>query len=516
MGRENTSGLFFRSSLKMGGFLFFALFLCFPALIFAQNTARLEILQGKAQVMRQGKPGWELVESGNAEVAIGDKVRTSSTARVILSMHDGSKVELGPSSIFVVDFLEKNEHRFSLKIGRIKAFVSKFMNRRFAVLTPTAVMAVRGTEFEVNVQNNGNSRVDLFEGLLAVSDNKGNEVLLNPGESLEATAEGLTRVEGGPQAGSGQNLKELAKKEILNEEVKESVQAQAALELKLAEYQLGKTMIDAFGQRVRVEQYVFKPSPNQAKFVVLNERADRFDYFFYLGTFNKELPIDVGSALLQIAGGRTLPEYYLTAFESYRSNTLDNMKEVATGGHLVDLGPAGTGEITKEFDPNAGVAVDLGASDHFYKTFYDDYALSVNGVSKITLDTSALSIAGSGNFQGRVQSLANEDASWRYAGDGVFTSVKGPGQYNGDMHYTIDNTFNDGTFLKYDTYMVKDDGKILNSKDFAGVTSGAKLKELMMSWNYEEVITATEFKGRKIDLVVDPKIFVQMGQANVQ
>lgn len=495
-----------------------AFLLSFQGVLFAQQEAHLEIFEGKAQLMRQGKGNWETFGQGKIQVFIGDRIRTSSRCKASLSMQDGSRMELGPSSIFAVDFLDKENHRFSLKLGRMKAWVSKVFNRRFSVITPTGVMAVRGTEFQVDVQDSGHSHVELFTGLLAVSDSKGNEILLHPGESADVTYEKVSRTEGSSQQTTAPNksLKDLAKEETLNDEVKEQVQAQAALEMKLAEYQLGKTMIDAFGQRVRLEQYVFKPQTNQAKFVVLNERANRFDYFYYVGTFNKDLPQDVGAALLQIAGGKTLPEFYLTNFESYRSNTIDNMRELASGGHLVDLGPAGTGEITSEFDSASGKAISLQTGDHFYKTFFDNYTLSINGVSKITLDTSALSVAGAGAFQGRIQSMANEDVSWRYAGGGVFTDVKVPGDYNGDMHFTIDNTFNDGTFLKYDTYLVQDDGHILNAKDFNNVTSGAKLKELMMSWNYEEVITASEFGGRKIDLVVDPKIFVQMGQANVQ
>ncbi|MEK7287939.1 MAG: FecR family protein [Elusimicrobiota bacterium] len=479
--------------------------------------AILQLIEGRVQVKRLGRNEWEPMISARSQLNIGDQVRTSSRAKAVLIMPDRSKIELGPSSLFVVDALAEDNYSFKLNLGRLKAFASKLMSRRFAVMTPTAVAAVRGTEFTVDVDRKGISRIELFSGLLAVSDNKGNEMMLRPGERIEVTHEMM----GAPGQGqkSSKNpasLKDVAKKEVASDMTKEQVQAAAAQEMKLAEYQLGKAMIDAFGQRVRLEEYVFKPAPDQAKFVALNERDDRFDYFYYLGTFNKELPSDVGKALLQLGGGMTLPDYYLTGYESYRSNTTDNMKELASGGHLVDLGPAGTGEAAQAFDANQGKTISLVSGDHYYKTFFDSYALSVNGNNKITLDASALSLSGSGDFKGRVQSLAHEDASWRYAGGGVFTEVKGPGDYNGDMHFAINNTFNDGTFLNYSMYMVRDDGSLLNLKDFNNVSSGEKLKELMMSWNYEEVTTATEFQGRKIDLSVDPKIFIQMGQANVQ
>ena len=33
----------------------------------------------------------------------------------------------------------------------------------------------------------------------------------------------------------------------------------------------------------------------------------------------------------------------------------------------------------------------------------------------------------------------------------------------------------------------------------------------LLKWNYEQQDTATEFQGRNIDLVVEPKIFIKSG-----
>ena len=35
---------------------------------------------------------------------------------------------------------------------------------------------------------------------------------------------------------------------------------------------------------------------------------------------------------------------------------------------------------------------------------------------------------------------------------------------------------------------------------------GASFKETLLKWNYQQIITASEFQGRKIDLVFEPKI----------
>lgn len=486
--------------------------------LFAQApSAFLQLMDGKIQIRRSGRQEWEPVLSGQTALNIGDQVRTSSRGRAVLTMPDRSKVEIGPSSLFVMDALADEDYRLRLHLGRLKAWAAKLLSRKFSVYTPTAVSSVRGTEFSVDVDKSGVTRVELYTGLLAVSDTKGNELMLHPGERVEVTHEALGAPTQGQQSSkTPSSLERLANKEVGSDMSKEEVLAAAALELKLAEYQLGKTLIDVFGKRVRLEEYVFKPNPNQAKFVVLNEREDRFDYFYYIGTFNKDLPVDVGQALLQLGGSRTKPDYFLNSYESYRSNTMDNMKEAASGGHLVNVGPTGTSEVSQAFDPATGKTLSLGSGESYYKTFFDNLALSINGNTKISLDSSGLLLNGSGDFSGRIQSQAHEDASWRYAGGGVFTELKGPSDFKDDMHVAINNTFNDGTFLNSDIYMARDDGSLLNLNDFNNVSSGEKLKELMMNWNYEEVTTATEFGGRKIDLTVDPKIFVQMGQANVQ
>ena len=60
--------------------------------------------------------------------------------------------------------------------------------------TPTAVCSVRGTEFGVDVDGTGDTHVQMFGGLLAVSDKSGNEVLIKDRESVDVTKDGLGRV----------------------------------------------------------------------------------------------------------------------------------------------------------------------------------------------------------------------------------------------------------------------------------------------------------------------------------
>ena len=128
---------------------------------------------------------------------------------------------------------------------------------------------------------------------------------------------------------------------------REQIQVAAAEEMKLAEYQEGKSLIDVNGYRVRLEEYILRNPKDVAaadrdkafKFVVLNTRESAFNYFTYEGIFNKTLPPDL-SVALRNATGRTIgsePDYYMVAYVMQQSNLTDAIKDMADGGHLVQV-----------------------------------------------------------------------------------------------------------------------------------------------------------------------------------
>ncbi len=60
--------------------------------------------------------------------------------------------------------------------------------------------------------------------------------------------------------------------------------------------------------------------------------------------------------------------------------------------------------------------------------------------------------------------------------------------------------------------MINDVGKIAKTADFAASGFGGQsFKQTLLGWNFQTIVTASEFNGRKIDLVVEPKIFIQSG-----
>jgi hypothetical protein len=79
------------------------------------------------------------------------------------------------------------------------------------------------------------------------------------------------------------------------------------------------------------------------------------------------------------------------------------------------------------------------------------------------------------------------------------------------LHNRVTLYYGDGTVETVNTYIMSDDGKIGPVSAFDGLTTGSAFKDQLLQWNYEQVTEATEFQGRKIDLVVEPKILIKSG-----
>lgn len=454
---------------------------------------------------------WDVVKTLPQTLSNGDSVRTGLRASATIMFDDGSKVELGGNAAFTLEEAGSGRSLMNITIGKLKAFVTKLGSRKFQVRTPTAVCSVRGTEFGVEVMSGGRTVVDLYKGLLGVEDKRGQQILLHPNERLQVDLSGMGQPSVTPTGAQIQqsNFHNVMRREMSLDMSKEEVQAAAAREIKLAEFQQGKVLMDVFGQRVRLEEYIIRPSANQFKLVVLNERASRFDYFYYLGTFNTTLPSDLSVALRQLSGSvDTAPTYWLTSFETGRSNTKDSMVEVAQGGHPVDVNNnADATDDVAFFYNGAKDKYESVAGRSVFQTLYDKYGFYVNGSLKYgwtgnNIQQYSDTVAASNNDPITGAALAQA-----LPARSVSTTFPNSDQ----IHQVIYESYSDGTYIKWDNYIINDDGKIATISDFQGPTSGVSYKEKLLNFNYEQVVTASEFGTRKIDLVVEPKILIQSG-----
>ena len=283
--------------------------------------------------------------------------------------------------------------------------------------------------------------------------------------------------------------RQAARNEIYNELSKADVIARAQEELQSAEFQSRKVAIDAFGNRVRMEEYVMRPAADQFKYVVLNTREGRFDFGKILFTFNAPLPSDLSLATrgMMTAAGADAPAWQLTAMNSVMSNTLDKVTEDAYGGKMV---------------------ADNASAPSSWTHFFTNYAVYAAGPAE----------AGENGGLGRklwAFSDSNSD-NLIQAGELSYLGGSAPAgavTYPGgeDVFNTVTrNTYSDGTWIQAADYVLFDDGKILAAGDFAsrlGVTMDAATDKL----NFERVYTSSLFGGRKIDLEFSAKLLKDAG-----
>lgn len=530
-----------------------AVILFFVASGASADTARIISVTGSAQRQQKDAAQWSPLRAGDT-LADGSVLKTLPRSRARITLADGSSILLYPNSHMTVSDSSARSPLLKMASGKLKAWISHAKKRsKFEVKTPVAVCSVRGTEFTVVVDGSGATDIEVAQGLLGVRkiDGTGEEMPLGAGERLSVRADKPLTAELKSVIFGG--VKDVRYEVGLSMD-KHEVQAAAAQEMRLAEYQEGKTMVDVFGKRVRLEEYVMRPAPDTFKLVVLNERDTRFDYFYYQGTFNKTLPDDLSVALNDLSGrlGTTAPEYFLTGYEQVFSNTRDYVKDTGAGGHLVKIIYNADGTytlsdpdnpstsrtvnawdaeygaydpISDTFDAGRTSAYDLSvysptddsfqsftAGQTLWRTRFNNYEHVINGVRKQWY------LPATANVNMLVSDL---DGHWLYPSlDSYGTTIYGEwGAASseattpdaGYLHNRLNLTYYDNTFEQYDTYIISDEGALAAHSAFAGITTGAAYKQELLKWNYQQVITATEFQGRTIDLVVEPKILIKSG-----
>jgi hypothetical protein len=463
---------------------------------------------------------WTTVTKAPYPLIGGETVRTAARGEATLTFPDGSRVQLAGNTSFTLEETAPTSYLMGLSFGRLKAFVAHIASRSFKVRTPTAVCAVRGTEFQVEVLGDGTTNVELYKGLLAVDDNHGRQVLIHPNESIRVETLGLgaSRRTASRRQLLRQRFRNVVRREIAMDFSRRRIQASAVRQLRLDDYQQGKTVINAFGQTVRVEEYIVRPEPNQFNLVVLNSSKAGFDYFSYLGTFNTTLPTDLSLALSELPGTvGAPPEYYLTSFQTKQSNTVDSLVEMANGGHPVNVNDNPSSDptevVTSYFNPTLNAYVSVPSGTAFYRTLFDNEGFYVDGNLKSGWSGSGLQTYSSGYGALSPTLATTQDpitgetlATALSPLESTTSTIPNPDQ----IHQVVYSSYLDGTFIQWDNYIENNQGQVATAGDFSS-TSGTSFTQQLLNFNYEQVITASEFGGRSIDLVVAPKILVQSG-----
>lgn len=152
----------------------------------AHAQARLDSADGKVEVSPAGMNGAWMAAKPPYALKNGDRVRTGSDGSATLFFPDRTKVALGPDSAFAVEKADKKDAVVKLDAGGLHAWVTKAMSRHFRVRSPSAVAAVRGTEFTVDVTATQDTQIVVDEGVVAVRIKSGEQTELGNGRSYRS------------------------------------------------------------------------------------------------------------------------------------------------------------------------------------------------------------------------------------------------------------------------------------------------------------------------------------------
>jgi len=158
-----------------------------PSALFAQGALRVASIDGGKAEVRSASSNTFAPLSKDQQVQPGDQVRTGPNASLILMVPDGSYMVVSENSTIVVDDFWSGNFRsiVNLMIGQVRFYIQKFGGRPnpTSVRTPTALIAVRGTTFDVIVDDAAFSEVRCYDGQVTVENIAlgDREVVLSPG-----------------------------------------------------------------------------------------------------------------------------------------------------------------------------------------------------------------------------------------------------------------------------------------------------------------------------------------------
>ena len=156
----------------------------------AGNYAAKVITQsGQVSFLKDSQP-WAL--SIGDSIQVKDLIMTGPDGHAVLQVSDGSTFEVYPNSRVVFRKNPPNWKDFlDVLVGRVRVHIEHFGNvpNPNRVLTPTAVISVRGTTFDISVDDDDETTVvEVEEGVVEVQHAllpRGDPKVLNTGDTLK-------------------------------------------------------------------------------------------------------------------------------------------------------------------------------------------------------------------------------------------------------------------------------------------------------------------------------------------
>ena len=123
-------------------------------------VARAASVTGHAVLLGSGSPPFTLTTGYILNP--GDRIDTHGGGRVVIDLSDGSMVVVAPESIVILkDFRAASSLRelFEITAGMVRVKINHFAGKPnpYRMNSPTASIAVRGTEFSIEVDGQGST-----------------------------------------------------------------------------------------------------------------------------------------------------------------------------------------------------------------------------------------------------------------------------------------------------------------------------------------------------------------------
>ena len=161
--------------------------------IYAQTAtveARVTSVKGAATISGNGRRSGVRLNRGTT-LAPGDEITTGRGASVVIDLTDGSQVVVLPNSRIVVGSYKNAaslRELLQITLGRIRVKINHFKGKPnpYRIKSPTASIAVRGTEFTVSVTALGETKVVVSEGAVEVASlrDPANPLIAEPGRNV--------------------------------------------------------------------------------------------------------------------------------------------------------------------------------------------------------------------------------------------------------------------------------------------------------------------------------------------
>ena len=149
--------------------------------------ARIVKVEGEAYVRPQDQPDQYYPAQEGAPLQAGDQIQTGSDGSCELLLEEGNLIHLNSRSQFTLTSLRKQDSSFELSFGSLLAKLTGLVqyHARVEIRTPTAVAAVRGTEFGAEA-GDGETHFGVFdEGKVEVREAGGRRsVMLTPNREV--------------------------------------------------------------------------------------------------------------------------------------------------------------------------------------------------------------------------------------------------------------------------------------------------------------------------------------------